>query len=735
MSLGDNDLSNPISNTVDAHLKETTTSPISNEVDEVAMRVPEQWEERFDGNESEESSPPTLMYVEKEIRTKDKKCSLKSRLRLKGSTFKSCTSKNKSSVTENDSDYYTSLQRNVSDEIREAHNVKIVGKSKSKNKPRWNKKHQSEIDFDKSMLVTWFENGVVGKATAPKHPRKSEDESTCSDEYVPVLRKSTTLDDFMPDLSDMVPEKSTNRQKEIENIADLDVPDTQWSSKQHKKLHERAGLCCPRYLEYPECCTACYSDHGSAIAHLKANVGKAIDQGINSEGIPENDSENTDGNTDSDYFQGQRQRIALGIPLCKHGIIYLIRRFSDSLFLEAEMVLESLPRRQLHAFADAVRELAETTENLRSSPFNDKSLICKKDYCRWKSMAFSMFEEVIETTLGPRAPPIHNLASFETKLALVNRPRYQLRHLLQPEQELNEMSKYTEHFLSVKYKKTLEALDSQKARGFSRRIDRFVDSIFREVFILIESLPTEEANKLRKSIATFNDVTWRMRDLEEKSAGEKENPCCGLFRSRKSVESEMGSNFDSDFSLTDEVDNGKVSYKTLSKKASKPEMKDKSTQVSFLQDKQTVTTNLDDSSKQSSSTVKEVHFSPPRQLSPTVMVECTSQYCDSISDDYESDYEIREPTPEEVEAVAARIRGLLTERMNQLASEKNDAKNDSTSLLKSIVVEGNVSQPNETKTETLDLEKVSPQTISEGVDLSGHSASNRTIEAEKLITQ
>jgi hypothetical protein len=38
-------------------------------------------------------------------------------------------------------------------------------------------------------------------------------------------------------------------------------------------------------------------------------------------------------------------------------------------------------------------------------------------------------------------------------------------------------------------------------------------------------------------------------------------------------------------------------------------------------------------------------------------------------------------------------------------------------------------------TETLDLEKVSPQTISEGVDLSGHSASNGTIEAEKLITQ
>jgi hypothetical protein len=226
-----------------------------------------------------------------------------------------------------------------------------------------------------------------------------------------------------------------------------------------------------------------------------------------------------------------------------------------------------------------------------------------------------------------------------------------------------------------------------------------------------------------------------MRDLEEKSAGEKENPCCGLFRSRKSVESEMGSNFDSDFSLTDEVDNGKVSYKTLSKKASKPEMKDKSTQVSFLQDKQTVTTNLDDSSKQSSSTVKEVHFSPPRQLSPTVMVEHMSQYCDSVSDDYESDYEIREPTPEEVEAVAARIRGLLTERMNQLASEKNDAKNDSISLLNSIEVEGNVSQPNETNTETLDLEKVSPQTISEGVDLSGHSASNRTIEAEKLITQ
>ena len=762
MSLSDNDLSNPISSKVDAHLKESNmTTPISNKVEAhqnemngVEMQVPEQWEERFDGNESEESSPPTLMYVEKEIRTKNKKCSLTSRLRLKSSTLKSCTSKNKDSVTENESDYYTSLQRNVSDEIKNAHNFDFGGKSKSKIKPRWSRKHQREIDFDKSMLSTWFEHGVVSKATAPRYTKNtnSENTSTCSDEYVPVQCKSTTLGDFMPNLSKLVQAENTCGQNdfevkdemkkpktrsnnEVDKDIDLDIPDTQWKCKQRKLLHEKVGLCCPRYLEYPDCCASCYASHESARAHLRANAAKIIDQKNNPESIQVNNSESTDESTDAEYFQGQQRRIHLGIPLCKHGLIYLIRRFSDSLFLEAEMTLELLPRRHLHAFADAVRTLAATTENLRSSPFNDRSLICNKDYCRWKNMAFSMFEEVIDTTRGPRAPPVHNLVSFEIKLARIDSPRYRLRHLLQPEQELNEMSKYTEHFLSVKYKKALDTLDSLKARDFSKKIDRFVDLIFREVFVLMESLPTEEADALRKSIAAFNDVTWRMRDLEERSAGEKENPCCGLFRSRKSSKIEVSSNLDSDFSLNDETDNGQVSHKTLSSKASKPEMKDKSTQVSFLQDSQTVTTNLDAFSKQSSSTVKEICFSPPRQLSPTVMVERTSRDWESISDDYESDYEIREPTPEEVEAIRDRTVELVLARVKQLASEKDEAKNNSIPLFEPSVIEGDVSPQNETKTETQDLKMVLPQTTSENVVLRGLSASNETNEAEKQISQ
>lgn len=164
MSLPDNELSTPVSSKVDAHPNEMKQFC---EQDGIVMQIPEQREEYLNGYESSETPPPTLMYVEEEKRTKYRMCPMRSKNRSRSMTKRSDIAQSQSNSTEKKSDYYTSLQRSISDDIKDAHNCDLSGKPKGKIKLRWSRKHQREIDFDKSMLQTWFEHGVVSKATAP----------------------------------------------------------------------------------------------------------------------------------------------------------------------------------------------------------------------------------------------------------------------------------------------------------------------------------------------------------------------------------------------------------------------------------------------------------------------------------------------------------------------------------------------------------------------------------------
>ena len=748
MSLPDNELSTPVSSKVDAHPNEMKQFC---EKDGIVMQIPEQREEYLNGYESSETPPPTLMYVEEEKRTKYRMCPMRSKNRSRNMAKRSDVAQSQSNSTEKKSDYYTSLQRSVSDDIKDAHNCDLSGKPKGKIKLRWSRKHQREIDFDKSMLHTWFEHGVVSKATAPRHSKNndSKDDDAYSGECKPVQAKAITLGDFMPNLSEnLVPTESTEGQStsghetekvhsslvnEIEAV-DLDVPDTQWKRPRQKRC---PNGCLPN-SEFNDPDSFHWSDKSpKALDHFTINQvrNKISEQVLQRDQSEYMLRESVTESVDDKHLQDLHKRISMQIPTCKHGIYYLIDCFADSFYDESEKRLDLLPRKQLNAFADAVKTLAAVIEDLRSSYADCEFSECTREFCRYKRLMFSEYGRKGKKGNNPLIPPVQDLISFETRLDEVKSPRYRLKYLLGPEQELNDMSKCTEHFLSVKYKHTLETLDSKKAKEFGENIDYFMDAIFKAAYYPMMSLPEDESLHFRRSIAAFNDAIWQMRDLDEESAGTKNSSCCGLFRSRKS-KCEVSSNVDSDFSLTDETDNENEYAQIYSSMASKPEMRDQATQTMPTQYSQIVKANLEALPIQSSSTVEEEHYLVPRQLSPTVTVQNIVKRWYDTSEDDDSDHEIREPTPEEVEAIQAHVTELILERVRLLTSKATDAAIESTSLSKDNEVDGlDVSESNETKTETQELDVVPPQTINENVVSGNLSASEKENEAENILLQ
>ena len=139
------------------------------------------------------------------------------------------TEDNKRKVDKNDSsvnkkpDYYTALQREISIEVREAHDTFGKIKSVKKNKSRWNRKHLDEIERDKSMLQTWFEHGVVGRAQAPRYKRDPNSASTegsedCSHTSHRIKNRQITLGDYVP----LIPLKTAD--SDTKEVADIFEP-------------------------------------------------------------------------------------------------------------------------------------------------------------------------------------------------------------------------------------------------------------------------------------------------------------------------------------------------------------------------------------------------------------------------------------------------------------------------------------------------------------------------------
>ena len=314
------------------------------------------------------------------------------------------------------------------------------------------------------------------------------------------------------------------------------------------------------------------------------------------------------------------------IPLCIHGIGHQIKRFSNSLFHEAEMILEVLPQRQLNVFAEAVRTLVSSVEHLRYCHLRYKISECDLEHCRWNNARPSDNFESRWNIPNSSTLETHDRVSFEVKLSQVGSPSYRLNTLLGHPYDQGYIGRPAESFLKRKYRKALAALEVYKSRRFVDHIDQFVNTIFREVFILLESLPQEEADSVRRSIREFNDVTWRMRDQEETLEQEERLQCCGLFSFRKFEEGEVSSDSDNEVMVANKLERERLfaQIQSLSSQMEQLVVDDPPIQILPEQCCPTVTAESIYSPEQCRPTAKERVVVPPEQYLPTVMVDSPS---------------------------------------------------------------------------------------------------------------
>ena len=685
-------------------------------------------------------------------------------------------------------DYYTFLQKEISNDIREAHDTHGKIKSVKKNKSRWNRKRLDEIESDKSMLRTWFEHGVMGRAAAPRYKKGPKPESTEeSEDYQNsshvIKNRQVTLGDYIPSIPISTSNSNTNELTEVfeprENKQTLRVKNLKGEEiKITPELTERflsalrfncvvtKAFCASVHIDFEkssfiECCGGFASDHidevikwdviplnipypisDEAIIELISDMCDPIKTGfcrqkenkqtlkvINSKGLEvkltPNQSEQflsalKAGSTKARAFFGTfhvdcqkssyleccggsaLKHVEEGskwdvipiyistdmsdenitklveemskpgdftfdtflpketekTPLCIHGIRYQVSKLSESIFLEAERMLEVMPCKQLHTFSEAVKTLVMTVEDLRFCYLRNTLVMCQGQYCRWNDVEHTNDNSRGREAFSSITKPIRDFVSFAAKLTLVESPRYQLRTLLGDMSEYMSNRNPPDYLLGKKFRKVLNALDEQKSKGFSDYIEQFVSVIFREAFILLESLPKKESEQLRKDINEFNAAAWKMRDLEEES--DSELLCCGLLSSRKvgsttvvSSDLDYDSDSDSDYPSLNETDKRVVSYflhkikplkvkELLEKVVSEQNIYSSWSKSPSKQCPPTVTKECTPP-EQCCHTETDDCVTPPKRSSPIVMVESRKSNwtylpdCESISDESENE--------------------------------------------------------------------------------------------------
>ena len=198
-----------MSSKVPQHLKENKLSSTARrgrkeklrfrERNGAAYQVPDNWEDLYDGSTVYERTPSTK-YVKEKRHTKNKNTIKEKSVEIEKS--ENCEIVN-NSCDKQKPDYYTALQKDISDDIALVNKTGIPKNTRNK---RWNRKHQNEIDFDKSMLCTWVEHGVTGWAEAPRYT-KSTDEKFVDSVYENTKKSLThTLGDFMPKFKSKSPQ-------------------------------------------------------------------------------------------------------------------------------------------------------------------------------------------------------------------------------------------------------------------------------------------------------------------------------------------------------------------------------------------------------------------------------------------------------------------------------------------------------------------------------------------------
>ena len=255
------------------------------------------------------------------------------------------------------------------------------------------------------------------------------------------------------------------------------------------------------------------------------------------------------------------------IPLCKHGYMYHVQHFADSIYFEADHMMELMPRKRLYDFAAAMRVLSGLIENLRSC-HNRKLFDCQPEYCLWNISSDKGSEK--RCTINTFCETVRDSVSFEVRVKQVCSPRYGLRALLKDSSyDPTTIGVYSEYLLGLKYTKALEALENHKLLEFPGHIERFTCFVFGEIADMQKIMKShdllDENELLTNGLHDYHAISWR---IQRQQAFEKcsKLQCCGpLFRSRKTKDSTIDSDFESGPSINIPVDYEQVSTKSLSR--------------------------------------------------------------------------------------------------------------------------------------------------------------------------
>ena len=456
-----------------------------------------------------------------------------------------------SKMTKGKSDYCDSLKKRVFNDWNEVYkskttqeidNVPKIEKGMRQSTPktvkklssRWNGKDLASIEADKNKLLGLCEKGIIKKDTSRKtRDINSDDETDNSSIQIRIKSKPVTLGDFIPIARTQPLSKndSSDSESNLQQNKDLMLqPSIQLSENKEKsdvELSNKGKTEIKRpYLHM----TRLPDDELEGISN-KPSTNPFISQ------LPDDLMDEVKIEPPRKTFNTKTQN-SLKVHFCIYGIHYYAKRVCDSLFTRVDSLLDEMPQRSLENFADAFRRLISGIENLRFSHLRDAKLKCQDKYCRWREIDISD-DKPIEMCCGHSGFGIlSNSLAFEIKLTNVSEDEYRLKKLLNGDYDKEN---FRISYLMKRHKKALALLEKCKSKRFDDLIDQFTNVLFREVFILFESLPDEESSELRKSISKFNESAWRMRELECRLQDDENLLCCIPFRKRMGYETEAQS--------------------------------------------------------------------------------------------------------------------------------------------------------------------------------------------------
>jgi hypothetical protein len=195
------------------------------------------------------------------------------------------------------------------------------------------------------------------------------------------------------------------------------------------------------------------------------------------------------------------------IPLCIHGIKFQVNSFTQNIHSLAIIMLDDMPLNKINAFAEALKILNQAIMSLRyewdASIYSD----CKEDDCTWNTLISSEGESDIRYS-NYVSPDHCQVIEFRVKLITMNEPSY------------------------VPKSRDYSVVEMGEVLSF------FINAIYREAFILLESVNKDKVDFLRREIKRFivTSREWQEEDETPVSATECGPACCHWHRKRDEAE-------------------------------------------------------------------------------------------------------------------------------------------------------------------------------------------------------